>query len=76
MKKLITLVAIIALSTSGFAMSQAPASDGGAQKECAMKEAPSCCTTDGSCKTEGACGMKKNAEKAAGCAGGTCPLPK
>lgn len=53
---------------------------------CKVGEAKkACCTKDGSCKVDGACKKakadaeactKKAVDAAAGCAGGTCPLPK
>jgi len=86
MKKFITLVAMIALATGGFALARTPAKDCGGKtcnKKTVVKEAAACCTTDGSCKKEassctkkaGAC-SKKAATKKAGCTGGTCPLSK
>ena len=89
MKKIITLIATVALASVVFGMAKAPADNKacGAEKACAIKESASCCTKDGSCKTEAAgCAKtaakeaaecaKAEAEKAAECARGTCPLPK
>lgn len=87
MKKIITLIATVALASVVFGMAKAPDGDKacGAEKTCAVKEVTSCCTKDGSCKTDAASACatkdatactKEATEKAADCAGGTCPLTK
>ena len=86
MKKFIIALSIATLTVSAYAMSKTPADDSAcaADKACAVKEAASCCTTDGSCKTEKVtdCAKKtaaeaaKTVEEKAECAGGVCPLKK
>lgn len=70
MKKIMTLIAAVALASTVFGMAKAPADDKacGAEKTCAVKDAASCCTTDGSCKTACAKEAKSCSKDAEACA--------
>lgn len=74
MKKFIVLSAVTVMALSVFAMSKTPSEDSAcdsAKKACAVKDAASCCTPDGSCKMKEECGssMKKDGTCGGPCAG-------